>query len=481
MQSETPRRGYLRPVFARKGVVLLAMVLVPLTALVASLSQPVAYEASARVFLSQGSVPGEAGSPLGGNFDTPQRAVKTQARLAHSPVVAAAVLDEVPAKNGSAQRLLRESTVEAETGGDILAFSVRDGDPDLAQRLATEYARQFTIYRREIERIPIEEALDQLRSLPEADPRSELAESLRELEALRPVTGSAAAVVDRAESATKTRPKTLQNVVAGLLLGTAFGLGLAFLWDALDSRVRTSAEIAQALGLSELATIGSADPDDAEAFRYLRAGVLTRGLERGVRTLLVTSAFPGEGKTTVALNLARALVRTGRDVTVVDLNLRGASVDLESEPGLTDVAVGSVALHDALAPITVEDAAPGAAAGTLRVLPSGPPPPDPDEFLATAAFDRILGDVADSADVVIVDAPPLLGVGDAVTLSAKADAILLVARAGEITRPALADLRRVLAGCPAETLGFVLTGARSERQSAAAPPRSLRLLEGRAS
>ena len=149
--------------------------------------------------------------------------MKTQAVLAHSSAVATQVLAAVPAKDGSVERLLQDSTVDAQTGGDILAFSVRDGDEVLAQRLASQYARQYTLYRRHLDRLPVKQALAALRSSPSGSAGGDSAEQARELQTLEAVTGSGAVVVDPATSATKTRPETVKNVIAGLLLGTLSG------------------------------------------------------------------------------------------------------------------------------------------------------------------------------------------------------------------------------------------------------------------
>jgi capsular exopolysaccharide synthesis family protein len=158
----------------------------------------------------------------------------------------------------------------------------------------------------------------------------------------------------------------------------------------------------------------------------------------------------------VAANLAIALSRAGRRVTLVDLDLRRPSLArqfrLSGGAGLTDVAVGSSKLEDALTTI-------GPKGGTLRVLTSGPTPPDAGEFCTTVALESILDDVRRTSDLVLVDCPPLLNLGDAIALSNKVDAILLVTRSGFLRRPALAELRRALFTCPAEKLGFVLTEA----------------------
>ena len=186
---------------------------------------------------------------------------------------------------------------------------------------------------------------------------------------------------------------------------------------------------------------------------------------------MVTSALTGEGKSTVAANLAVALARASRDVTLVDLNLRRPSLarsfGLRPEPGFTDVARGSATLEEALATIPAGVSDEGVPLGTAAG-PRRRAAPAADEFQVTFALDAILHEVSGDSDLVIVDSPPLLGADDGVRLAGKVDAILLVARCGVLQRPALAELTRVLADSPAEKLGFVLTGAKLERKVAAA-------------
>src|SRR4051794_28524428 len=117
-------RVYLRAVRSRIGVIVLALALVPLSAWVASSRQPTTYEATARAFLGQGAVPGDVIGRLRSAYKSPQRAVKTQAELAHTPAVAARVLAAVPAKGGSVRRLLKDTSITTATGGDVLAFRV---------------------------------------------------------------------------------------------------------------------------------------------------------------------------------------------------------------------------------------------------------------------------------------------------------------------------------------------------------------------
>src|SRR4051812_39665460 len=319
-ESERPWRKSLGALRARWGVILLAMVLVPVGAFAASSRQTAVYEASAKVFPSQGNVPGDVARLLHATFKEPERATKTQAAVAHTPALAERVVATARLRQTSAAALLRDSSITATPGGELLDFSVRSHSPQLAQRLANEYARQYTLYRRELDQIPIRRALDELHSSGSTGG----AEQARELETLEALNGAAPPVVNQADSAGKVRPQTARNLVTALLLGTVFGIALALLWEALGNRVRSSAVISGVLGLPELGRVPAGDalsePGSASAERFLslRTHVLLGSADVNARTIVVTSAHRGEGKSGVAANLADQLARTGSDVTVVE-------------------------------------------------------------------------------------------------------------------------------------------------------------------
>jgi Mrp family chromosome partitioning ATPase len=221
-----------------------------------------------------------------------------------------------------------------------------------------------------------------------------------------------------------------------------------------------------------------ADPGSraAEPFRALRTSVdlavyggSQQGAERRSQVILLTSALEGEGRTTTVANLAVALARTGRHVVLADLDFERPSVAASfgvdaGGPGVIDVALGTAPLTDALVPIESgpgyrlsTNGNAGGADGLLEVLPAGEVSPLAGELAATAAFERLFALLRGRADVVLVDAPPLLGSGDGLALSSHADAIVVVIRYPRLRRPSLLELRRVLQHSPARAVGFVLT------------------------
>jgi non-specific protein-tyrosine kinase len=217
----------------------------------------------------------------------------------------------------------------------------------------------------------------------------------------------------------------------------------------------------------------------AEALRMLRANLDSITLERGVRTIMVTSALEREGKSTTVANLAVAFARAGKRVALVDLDLRRPVLarffDLDG-PGLTQVALGHASLDEALTRIAITDPpeprrrlalrrggnqdgiVTRELLGLLEVLPSGPIPPDPGEFVSSPALAKILSVLRERADVVLVDAPGALHVGDVVALSSRADGIVIVARPKALRHQTLVELNRLLALLRTPALGFVATG-----------------------
>jgi Mrp family chromosome partitioning ATPase len=278
------------------------------------------------------------------------------------------------------------------------------------------------------------------------------------------------------------------------MLGLVLGVGLAFAVDAVDTRVRSSAEIGHRLRLGlvgripppprklqrsdKLVMVAQPSGTQAEAFRVLRTNLDFARLGGDVRSILVTSALEQEGKSTTAANLAVALARSGKKTCLVNLDLRRPYLEhffrLQGTYGITDVALGLATLEQALVPIDLstglasEHAAPqertaalaaDGDAGALDVLASGPLPPDPGEFAGTRKLAEILLGLRQRYDIVVIDTSPLLRVGDAMTLSSRVDGLIVVTRLNVVSRPILSELARVLESAPTAKLGYVVTGS----------------------
>jgi Mrp family chromosome partitioning ATPase len=497
---ESTIRDYARLLLRRKWIVLGCVTLLPTLAVLLAFRQSPLYRASAKVLLKEQNL----AATLSGIQDTsvyldPARVAQTQIELAETSKVSARVVKAVGAKGMSANALLGSVSISAEPNADILDFSVTNRDQALAQRLANEYARQYTVLRRQIDTAAINEALsDVLRRIDEARATGRVgyanslgskADQLRTFQALE---NKNAVIARPADGASKVQPTPRRYGLVGLALGIVLGIGLAFARDALDTRVRSGEEIAQRLGLPLLARLSEPprklqkndalvmveDPAsvEAEAFRMLRTNIEFANLERGARSIMITSALESEGKSTTVANLAVAAARAGRNVALVDLDLRRPYVDrffkLQDRPGLTNVVLGHATLDEATAQVPLP--APGSSAppnggnghaklgGVLHVLPSGPIPPEPGEFVGKPVVAEILAELTERYDLVFIDTPPLLHVGDALTLASHVDAMLLVARLPAVRRPILKELQRVLENSPGTKLGFAMAGAHLE-------------------
>lgn len=508
-------RDFLQVVRRRKWVILQAVVLVPVAALGLSLSQNAMYEGSAQVLLSQQDLGSQlTGTQFSSSGDPADRQTQTQQQLARVPNVAGRAVRHLHLAMSSAQ-FLAVTSVSPGANADTLTFHASDHNPGVASRMAAAYARAYVAYRLQVEAAPIETAraglAERLKSAPKGSALYnglvEKEQTLQELEALKT---SDATVVESGSSAVQTAPRTARNVVLGIVLGSFLGIGLAFLREALDTRVRSAESIADQIGLSLLARLPEPpkklreinhlamidDPTglQAEAFRMFRTNVEFAALGRDIQTIMVTSALEREGKSTTMANLAVALARSGQRVVLVDLDLRRPFVDrffdLTGRAGITNIAVGHLTVEEALVPIEIASIGGGAGSighaltasgqvkilangngaaaadndrrGTLSVLPTGPIPPDPGEFVGTAQLTAILERLRTLADIVLIDAPPLFHVGDGLTLSAKVDAVIVVTRMDVVRRPMLNELRRLLDTMPADKLGFVVTGAEAE-------------------
>jgi succinoglycan biosynthesis transport protein ExoP len=498
-RQESTIRDYARLLLRRKWIVLATAVLVPALAVVFSLRQESLYSASAKVLLKQGNLAAVlAGVADYSYYVDPNRVAQTQIQLAETPAVAARVLKAAGITNGDPNALLGSVSITSDPNADILSFTVTNHDPALAERLANEYAREYTVLRRELDTHALNQALQDLsRRIRElqASGQTGYAKALlgraEQLRTLKAVETENAVIARPADGAGQVQPRPKRYGILGLAFGVMLGFALAFIWDALDTRVRSAEEIAERLGVpllarlpepakqlqrnDQLVMLENPTSVEAEAFRVLRTSLDFVNLERKARLIMITSALEKEGKSTTVANLAVAAARTGRRVALVDLDLRRPYLDrffkLDGRPGLTNVVLGYATLEDATARVAIPEGerAKGGegnghspVGGLLDVLPAGPLPPNIGEFVGTGEVSRILTELRQRYDLVLIDTPPILHVGDALTLASKVDALILIARLPAVRRPMLNELKRVLEHSAGAKLGFALAGAHLE-------------------
>jgi capsular exopolysaccharide synthesis family protein len=279
-----------------------------------------------------------------------------------------------------------------------------------------------------------------------------------------------------------TEPNIPRNLAFGFVLGLASGIGLAFLLENMDNTVRTTEQAQVISGLPALGMIplGSKSPTEsnatrnltvsssresvelvtysrpqsqmAESYRALRTSLLLSNLGTPPKVVMITSARPQEGKTTTSINTAVVLAQKGVRVLLIDADLRRPSIHktlgLGPRTGLSNVLTGSTSLEHAILRSDV--------LSNLFILPAGTPPPNPAELLASSNMRDLLLDLRDKYDHIVIDTPPTLSVTDAVVLSPRVDAIVLVIRSGQTTKQALRRSRDILMQVNARVTGVLL-------------------------
>jgi len=277
-------------------------------------------------------------------------------------------------------------------------------------------------------------------------------------------------------------PNIPRNLMFAFVLGTATGIGMAFLLEGLDNTIRTTeqAQMISALPSLGMIPLGSKSARDgqnpkrlviatskeavelvtqvrpqsqmAESYRALRTSLLLSNIGSPPKIIMVTSALPQEGKTTTSINCAVVLAQKGTRVLLIDADLRRPSIHktlgMGPRSGLSNVLTGSTTLEQAITRTAILP--------NLYVLPAGTPPPNPAELLASLNMKNVLAQLSEQYDHIVLDTPPSLSVTDAVVLSPRADAVVLVIRSGQTTRQALRRSRDILAQVNAKVIGVLL-------------------------
>lgn len=431
-------REYLRVIRKQWLIVTLCAALAVAGAAVMVLRTTPQYASSTTLFVSVTQTGGDSTSAYQGSLFTQQRA-KSYTDLASAEPVTSAVIDELGLDLTPSQLASKiNATAVPETV--LLELTVTDTDPAQAQRITQSVSNQFVEFVEAVER-PAPDAPSQIRAT----------------EVNAPSLPTSPVV-----------PTPARTLLLGLLLGLVGGAAIAVLRDVLDTTIKTAETLSAKAGAPNLGVIAhdtdaEASPlvvqleprsPRAESFRQLRTNLQFIDVDHQPRSIVVTSSVPSEGKTTTTCNLALTLAQAGQRVILVEGDVRRPRLadylGVENAVGLTSVLIGRVAPDDA---IQQWGDLP------LEILASGPIPPNPSELLQSRAMHLLLEELDKRADVILIDAPPLLPVTDAALLARQADGAVLIVRHGKTKADQVNQAVQNLSNVDARLLGTVLNMA----------------------
>jgi succinoglycan biosynthesis transport protein ExoP len=449
---------------------MLPFLLVPAAALGFSLAQEEKYSATTSILFRD--VGGSSALASG----DPEREAATNVELLSQDTIKARVAGRL----GGSQATAESVSVVQRGQSNVLQVTATDPSPRVAARTANAYAGEYVAFRRdeELRQIDAEQGFvrDELRAVSgfdQGDEARSLRRQLRRLQFRASRASGTARVVSPAEPPTSpSSPKPVRNTIIGGIVGLFLAGVAALLFERLDTRLKTPKEAEAALerpivglvrrsrGLSRPAS-GSVPPSDFDDFVALRSHLRYGSRNGDIRSVLITSGASGDGKTTVAWNLASAAATPGRKVLLIEADLRdptlAAALGAAPELGLTDVLSGRASLSE-----VVQDVA-------VKIVEDGGSPPR----LLTVAFAgssaRVAADTRDwerlgavieeceqEYDLVVIDTAPIVSVPDAVPLLSHVGGVIVIGRLGSTPRDALARLKEQLETFEAPTVGLVV-------------------------
>jgi succinoglycan biosynthesis transport protein ExoP len=467
----------------RRGAALVLFLVFPVVALVISVTSEKRYTATSSLLFRD---PQFDQKLFGSTFIAPTqdaaREGATNIRLVSLRVVA----DRTARRMGgglTGADIAGKVQVEAAGSSDVASVEATDPSPRRAVRIADVFASQYVAFRRDADRAKIGQAQRlvqaQYARMPIDQQRSSQGQELLtrsdQLEVLASLQTGNAEVVQHAELPTSpSSPRTARNIVGGLILGAFAAVFGALAIERLDRRVREPHELEAIMDRPILAVISesrslaksrsSVEPlsrGEREAFRMLRANLRYFNVDHDVRSVLVTSAAPGDGKTTVAWNLAITAAEAEGRVLLIEADLRHPGIaqglGMRSARGLSTVLSGEASLDDVIQEAPLPEAH-GGRVRTVEVLLSGPLPPNPSDLVESERMRALIAAAERQYDLVVIDTPPMAVVSDAIPLIRDVGGVIVVGRLGKTTRHVAERLKEQLDNLRAPVLGVVVNG-----------------------
>jgi len=475
----------------RAGLIVLCVVVTTGAAFGFSELQQKEYSASASLLFRN---PGFA-EELFGTTPSPTNPVPAREAATNVKLVGLAVVAERTAKQLkglSAGEVAGMVSVSSEGEAELVAVTATSPDPAQAKLVANTFALQFIAFRAGTDRAKLlqakrlaERSLARLSAAERAGARGQsLSRGAGKLGILASLqTGNAELVQPAGLPTSPTSPKPVRNGILGALLGLLLGIGLAFLLERLNRRLRDPEEAREAFDLPVLGTVPESKAIMAsnqgtvaaempfvenEAFRMLRASLRYFNVDRDVRLVLVASDGAEAGKSTVAWNLARVAASSSK-VVVMETDLRNPSLarqhGLGVGPGLAELLTHQIELDEAIQTKQLAGGSNGKDADerTLDVMVAGAIPPNPAELIESQTISEVLAQLGERYDLVVIDTAPLGVVSDAFPLLRQVGGVIVVARMDRTTRDAAERMRERLGRLEAPVLGIVANGIKVRR------------------
>ncbi len=430
------------------------------------------------------------------------RELQTGAGLVRLKVVAEAVRRELGVPY-SDQQILSMVQVRPQSQTNLLVITATSTVAFEAAQIADAFAEQFVDFRRTADRRAVAEASalveQELQSLPLSERDSGrgliLTDKLKELQILEALQTGGFEIVQRASVPEQPfSPRPVRNSALALLVGLVAGVAAALLLEYLDRRIKDEDTLAEALGIPVLARVPQvgkakwvkedkrrsavpigfmeADSPTLEAFRTLRSNLQYFQVDKPLRSILITSALPREGKSVTSINLGLSLALSGSRVVLIESDLRRPMLhrylELSNDMGVSNVLAGTHTFSEAVQLVRVESLAPphsGAGRPGSRVLQknmycvtSGPIPPNPTELIASGKMAVLIESAKEIADYVLVDSPPLLLVADGLSLAGLVDGVIISSHIGHSRVDEAREVRRALERTGARVIGSIASG-----------------------
>ena len=401
------------------------------------------------------------------------------------------------------------------SGSNVVVFTGDSNSAVLAAAGANAAAQAFVDWNRRLQRDQISQAIPviegqlaeyQTSASKQTTDYIMLKQRLQDLQILQATaTGNYQILAPASVPAEPYAPNPLRSAILGFGVGLFVGIGLAFLLEQFDTRVRRPDDVAailrqpilgrlprissRLLGESALITMRHPEGHIAEAFRMVRTNLEFMAVDNDIGSLLVTSCMKGEGKSVAVANLAISMALAGKKVVVVDADMRRPRqhklFGIENARGLSTVTTGRTELMESMVRVDVSPVRDGAgaakagangadfaawvrgpeASSRLYVLPSGPIPPNPGEIVASKRFQSVIESLEAEADLVIIDTPAMLAVGDTSTIAARVDGVVFLVDLKSSKKPQLYTAADQLFRLPTKMLGTIvrMNGKRGSR------------------